>query len=71
MPVLRLVVLAALRGRLPAADPAVTTELRAMRDRLRSGWRDAVEQQVVMDVQRADAAQVFEALDALRSRRTG
>jgi hypothetical protein len=71
VPVLRLVVLAALRGRLPAADPAVTTELRAMRDQLRSGWRDAVEQQVVVDVRRADPAQVFDALDALQSRRTG
>lgn len=71
MPLLRLVVLAALRGRLPAADPAVTTELRAMRDRLRSGWRAAVEQQVVVDVRRADPAQVFEALDALQTRRTG
>lgn len=61
---------AAARRRFPTADPAVTAELRAMHDRLRDGWRDAVQQQTVVELRRADTSQVFEALDALRSRRT-
>lgn len=69
--VLRLLTRAALRGPLPTADPTVTAELRAMRDRLRDGWQQAAEQQAVVELRRADAAQVLDALDALRRRRTG
>lgn len=70
MPMLRLLTRAATRGRLPRADPTVTTELRAMRDRLRDGWREAVERQTIIELRQADTAEVFDALDALRSRRT-
>ncbi len=70
MPMLRLLTRAAARGRLPRADPTVTAELRAMHDRLRDGWRDAVERQAVIELRQADTAQVFDALEALRSRRT-
>ncbi|MGH3442894.1 MAG: hypothetical protein ACRDUY_12810 [Nitriliruptorales bacterium] len=70
MPMLRLLTRAAIRGRPPRPDPTVTAELRAMRDRLRGGWRDAVERQAVIELRDADTAQVFDALDALRSRRT-
>jgi transcriptional regulator with XRE-family HTH domain len=68
--VLWLLLRAAARRRFPKADPALTAELRAMRDRLRDGWQHAIEQQAVTELRRADTAQVFEALDALRSRRT-
>jgi transcriptional regulator with XRE-family HTH domain len=61
---------AAARRRFPTVDPTVTAELHAMHERLREGWRDALEQQTVVEVRRADTSQVFEALDALRSRRT-
>jgi transcriptional regulator with XRE-family HTH domain len=61
---------AAARRRFPTADPAVTAELLAMHDRLRDGWRDALERQTVVEMRRADTSQVFEALDALRSRST-
>lgn len=61
---------AAARRRFPTADPAVTAELRSMHDRLRDGWRGALERQAVVELRRADTSQVFEALDALRSRRT-
>lgn len=66
-PVLRLLFRAAKRGRLPSPDPSVTNELRAMQRWLRAGWRDAVERQVVVDLRRAGTAEVFDALDALRS----
>lgn len=61
---------AAAQRRLPTADPALTAELRAMHDRLRDGWRDALERQAVVELRGADASQVFDAVDALRSRRT-
>lgn len=71
MPALRLLVIATLRRRLPPFDPAVAAELRAMHERLRTGCREAIEQQVIVELRRADAAQVFDALDVLRSRPTG
>ena len=68
--VIRLVVRAALRGRVPDADPALTVELRSMVARMRGGWRAAAERQAVADPRRADAVEVFHALDALRPRST-
>lgn len=70
MAMLRLLTRAAARGRLPRADLTVTAELRAMRDRLRDGWREAVERQAVIELRQAGTAEVFDALDTLRSRRT-
>jgi transcriptional regulator with XRE-family HTH domain len=69
MPVVRLLVRAVARGRLPTVDPAVTAELRAMHGRLGKGWREAVEQQAIVELRRSDTAQALDALDALRGRR--
>ncbi len=66
--VIRLIVPAFLRGRVPDADPAVTVELRSMLARLRHSWRAAAERQAVADLRRADAVEVFHALDVLRTR---
>jgi|GEM_PF-6338355 len=70
LPILRLMVRGALRGRLVSPDPKLTAELRAMLTRVRRQWRGAALQQTALEVEHAEAADVFAALDALRNRRT-
>ena len=67
---LRLLVRAARRGRLPAPDPAVTTELQAMHHRLHHGWRDALAEEAAIELRAATAADAFDALEALHKRRS-
>lgn len=66
---LRLLVRAARRGHLPATEPALTAELLDMCNRLRSGWRDAVAEETMIELRDASATDAFEVLEVLRQRR--
>lgn len=58
---------AARRGRLPDVDDDLTKELLAIRARVSDSWRAAAERQIVSDLQHANASEVFEALEALQA----
>lgn len=58
---------AARRGRLPDVDDDLTKELLAIKARVSDSWRVAAERQIVSDLRHANASEVFEVLEALQA----